>query len=507
MIEIETGIFQIDKNDGQIYLIGDIHGDYQCVVHCLVDLCKVCKITQVYNDTDNNFSNRENLEWIEGNNSIVVFCGDLIHRKRFMNNVLDDECSDIYLIENILRLKKEAKEYSGDILIVAGNHEIMNIIYPNNNSYTSDANVKKNYDYFTNTKWLNNYIDNSYAWIKLNNVLIAHGGLCSDYLRYLDDNNVFENKIYSGGSGKIGNKLTSKLSNKLSNNKIMLGGKIMTNGNDIIKFVNDKYKSFFTDYDFKKTSDTKNTDKIGYDLFVRYELNSKKKDNMFWCREWGYSGVSCDEFKNVLAKVDCNKMIIAHCPQFISPDQPKMINFECLDGSTDRFNIARVDMGMSRSFDYNSSDNFLYYLSNNFNRKMAVLKLCFDPDNSELYFDINSVITEKLSCLQYLLLKYGTTLKEWEDLGTSSDWLGFNYIDEIMKQIKNNSDSNTCKNCENCNYEQAFVKKNNEFSYSNNKLNKDDVNEIILCILYPIINTKINLNSVNDFRNLIKNKK
>ena len=47
------------------------------------------------------------------------------------------------------------------------------------------------------------------AWIKINDILIAHGGLCSDYLDYID---MSPNKLY---------------------------------GDDIIKYINNKYHEYF----------------------------------------------------------------------------------------------------------------------------------------------------------------------------------------------------------------------------------------------------------------------
>ena len=87
----KMGIFVSNSNDN-IYLIGDIHGDYQCLIHCLVDLAECCYISKIEN-------NREILEWSNNNNKVLIFTGDLIHRQRFENNVLDDECSDIFIIK------------------------------------------------------------------------------------------------------------------------------------------------------------------------------------------------------------------------------------------------------------------------------------------------------------------------------------------------------------------------------------------------------------------------
>lgn len=52
-------------------------------------------------------------------------------------------------------------------------------------------NIEHNLKYFSQHNFVNNYISNSYAWIKLNDMMIAHGGLCSDYLKFLDQNNEF----------------------------------------------------------------------------------------------------------------------------------------------------------------------------------------------------------------------------------------------------------------------------------------------------------------------------
>ena len=37
-------------------------------------------------------------------------------------------------------------------------------------------------------------------------------------------------------------------------------------------------------------------------------------------------------------------MIIAHCPQFLCPEKPQMINFECRD-KDGFFQLAKIDLG------------------------------------------------------------------------------------------------------------------------------------------------------------------
>ncbi len=512
MEEIKTGVFKI-KKEMPIYIIGDIHGDYQCLLHCLVDLCKVVNIVGIFKESDNYL--REQLEWKKNNNSIVIFCGDLIHRKRYPDFVLDDECSDIYIIELLLKLKKSAIDNGGNILIISGNHEIMNILDPTNNIYTSEKNIEPNKEFFNNKESINKYIANSYAWIKLNDILIAHGGLCSEYLKFLDKENEFnlkKNDNMIGGS-------------KLITNNIMIGGDVIEYGDDIIDFVNDKYRNFFKNYSESKWKN----DPMGYKLFVNYNSNNKHEHNIFWCREWGYSGINCNNLDQVIKKVNCKKMIIAHCPQFLSNDKPKMINFECEDDeySTQdsiHYKIARVDLGMSRSFEYNKHNNFLKFLANNYHRKMSVLKLSWDDDNKKYFFNFNSVISEKLSCMQYLLIKYGIYKNQWEHKNIHTNWIGFDYIDEVLKDLnleylKNSTNINNSTQI----YESEGILKNlnnknstNKNSTNKNSINKNsnsnkikicenkvDINNTVLCFLYPLYNSKHNLISVSKFNDYI----
>jgi predicted MPP superfamily phosphohydrolase len=503
MEEIKTGVFRIEQ-EIPIFIIGDIHGDYQCLLHCLVDLCKVVNIVDIVKE--NNKFLREQMEWKKNNNSIVIFCGDLIHRKRYQDFVLDDECSDIYIIETLLSLKKSAIENGGNILIISGNHEIMNITDPSNEMYTSEKNIKSNREFFTNKDSINKYIANSYAWVKLNDILIAHGGLCSEYLKFLDNENEFKSKKNNmvGGS-------------KLKKKNIMIGGDVIEYGDDIIDFVNDKYRSFFKNY-----SDSKwKSDPLGHKLFISYNSDNKHEHNVFWCREWGYSGINCKNLDQVIKKVNCEKMIVAHCPQFLSSDKPKMINFECEDekNSTENsihYRIARVDLGMSRSFEYNKHDDFLKFLANNYHRKMSILKLSWDSKNDEYFFNYDSVISERLSCMQYLLIKYGISKNEWEQKNIYTDWIGFEYINKVLKDLDLEHLAETLKednidNTENIDNSLKIDKSEgisrnlNNKNINSNEINKcnnlDDTNNVVLCFLYPLYNSRPNLNSVSKFNN------
>ena len=401
MKDLNYGIYETDINDN-IYVIGDIHGDYECLIHCLVDLSCCCKIKAIHNKI-------QIMDWIENNTSTIIFTGDLIHRKRF-DHVMDDECSDIFIITEIMRLKKKAKANGGDILIISGNHEIMNIIYPDNNTYTSAKNEISNFNFFTNKESVNNYISNTFAWIKINDMLFVHGGLCSKYMEYIEKQNPDKQ------------------------------------GDEIIKYVNIKYREYFTDFDYV----TKKHDIEAYNLFENYDPDPNSLNhNMFWCRQWGYANINCEELKILLNKINCNKMVVAHCPQFLNPDKPQNISFKCKN-KDECFNLARIDLGMSRAFEYNCCDDkqseinidnfenniktFTKYLDFNFNRKMQILKII--NNKNVLNFNYSSIITKRLSCIQYLLLKYGIRKKDWNKKGFDSNWIGFYLIDLLYTNLK-----------------------------------------------------------------------
>jgi len=119
---------------------------------------------------------------------------------------------------------------------------------------------------------------------------------------------------------------------------------------------------------------------------------------------------------------------------------------------------------MSRSFDNNDRYNFYRYLQHNFNRKMAVLKLLHGKDN-KLYFDNSGIMTHKLSCIQYLLVKYGLTKDDWKRHGINSNWLGFEKIEDLLHNMDGNVD------CFQDNIE----------SLGTSSL------DIIKCLLYPVV--------------------
>ena len=101
----------------RIIVIGDLHGDLNITLRTL----KIAKLI----DEQNN--------WI-GKDTVVVQVGDQIDRCRY-NGILcnkkeatiNDEGSDIIILELFTKLHKQAKIYGGAVYSLLGNHELMNV--------------------------------------------------------------------------------------------------------------------------------------------------------------------------------------------------------------------------------------------------------------------------------------------------------------------------------------------------------------------------------------------
>lgn len=106
----------------KIVVIGDIHADYEMLI-------AVLKKADIINDK---------LEWI-GGKTYLVMIGDLVDGKARVDNWTGD--SDIKVINFLERLIKQAKRKKGDVIILLGNHEFMNI--RGNFTYSGDRGIKE----------------------------------------------------------------------------------------------------------------------------------------------------------------------------------------------------------------------------------------------------------------------------------------------------------------------------------------------------------------------------
>lgn len=123
----------LPKKD-RIIAIGDIHGDYNLAVECLLKAKVINK----------------KLDWI-GGKTVVVQVGDQIDSCRPMNRTCDnplespiDENSDLKIMMLFTKLNKKAESSGGAVYSLYGNHELMNIM--GNLNYVSNKGFVDFYD-------------------------------------------------------------------------------------------------------------------------------------------------------------------------------------------------------------------------------------------------------------------------------------------------------------------------------------------------------------------------
>ena len=119
----------------KIVVIGDIHADYEM-------LLAVLKKSGLINDK---------LEWI-GGKTYLVMIGDLVDGKARIDNWSGD--SDLKVINFLSKLIKQAKRKCGDVIILLGNHEFMNI--RGNFTYSGDRGIKEMGGELKRLKYFNN---------------------------------------------------------------------------------------------------------------------------------------------------------------------------------------------------------------------------------------------------------------------------------------------------------------------------------------------------------------
>lgn len=321
--EYEAGIFE-GKFDN-LHVIGDIHGDFFTFKRCLELTQCVTFDDIIYTDYINlkkkylyvkdgcKYHSPDKIKWNpEKKNSIIVFAGDIIDRCRTaglkfnycVDTIMDENC-DYQMLNIIFKLDDEAKKYNSRVLLILGNHEIINL--QNDLRYVSFKGLSDKKRIKNINKLFSHNIYRLFTIIRINNYVIVHGGINPDYI---------ENLNFSGEQ------------------------EIIIQYNNLIR------KHLISDGDS--------------DIFN----NSK---NAFWDRSLGLETnidpEICNKlFKQNILKIPIRyssnlKIIVAHCIQSLL-STPTGINIAHCDTFQDR--IIKIDVGMARTFnDYDYKNNNL----------------------------------------------------------------------------------------------------------------------------------------------------
>jgi hypothetical protein len=315
-----------DELPNELFILGDIHGDFYALkqsltlTECVVfDKSKQEEIIKtkgneifLIDGCDYYYVNK-NIFWNPNKiNCFIVFAGDLVDRCRLVNNniclsAVNDENCDYKILKLLLDLDIEARKYNSRVIIVLGNHEIMNI--QNTLKYVSikginDINRKNNIEKIIK--------DNSYRLygiIRIKNYLICHGGINPDFIEkniHLFNKNIEFTQHYN-----------SYVKNFL-----------LKNENSYL--ITDTQSPFW---------DRTN----GLNVL---ELSNNQCDKIF---KQNLLNISLDNLNNL-------KLVVAHCPQ--SLNTPKNgINITNCGNYKNR--IWRIDISMSRAFDNYITDTII----------------------------------------------------------------------------------------------------------------------------------------------------
>lgn len=344
MLEIPVEQFQTyydDPNITDIYITGDLHGDFLNLIILLRDCaCVISKKNHdknkideevikylKYDNFDNIVGNTEEYdqlmgyEWI-GNNKYVVFVGDLIDNYRLTIPDIHDKTRThyeypyeelkIYLFINALNKQiRTIPEKSGKIIKLVGNHELMNMngqsfrhyskyTMKNKFEYGYDLNKKKklnrNEYFLSGNPGVKVLFDEGGIGVvaKIKDFICVHGGPCSELLG--------ENfEILSGNN-----------------------------------YTFEKINKYLKEFMFTGKNDPK------YELIINNSVNQKTSGGLLWCRRFGAFNEQndvyrmkrlCDELYKFFRTI-CNdeplcsnntRLIIAHCVQ--SFNSKKMTSF------------------------------------------------------------------------------------------------------------------------------------------------------------------------------------
>jgi hypothetical protein len=365
----------------ELYVIGDVHGDFFALKQSL-ELTNCVHFDQYdekmkYDDKNNyyylndgcDFYNvNSNVKWNPNKiNCFIVFAGDIVDRCRphprnnpeCINTVSDENC-DYKMLKLLYELDEQAKLYNSRLLVVLGNHELLNI--SNDIRYAS---IKGKHD----ESRLNNIkdlliknISNIFGVVRINRYIIVHGGI----------NDVFFNNF-----------------NKIINEEYSKSPKNTLNPEKYESIQNFNFKLQKYIYGFDVNLD----DLINISPFWDRTIGGIEPLNDNQCKKIFDENVL--NIKNVSSNTHL-KIIVAHCPQF---SNFKSINIQPCQEYENR--IYRIDVGMSRAFDLYKSidelmpllnddnilkmniDNFFNYHSDtNLTRKVSVLKITNNKEES-----------------------------------------------------------------------------------------------------------------------------
>jgi len=308
------GIYPQQK---KIVALGDLHGDILQLFSVLIDSKLIKKKYDIscINKKDYNINS---WNWIGGKTHLVQL-GDIFDGKRGETDKFQDNEVEIYKF--LIGLKIKAQKKGGDVILIIGNHELMNfekdLRYVQNNAMKKCLVINGNdFDYIRQKKTCNHrgklfsrsngplaksMYKNVKGIVKIGTNIFCHGGL--------------PYKIAKKYRKKL---IDDKITNIQKNNKKKFSENIIKNINNVLKsYLNNEIDE--TDEDYKIIYGSK---------------------GLTWFREYS-QGNQCDKLAKTLDNLGADRMIVGHTVQ----DNGITSYCQKLKKS-----LWAIDVGLSRAF-------------------------------------------------------------------------------------------------------------------------------------------------------------
>lgn len=411
-----------------IYAIGDLHGDIIPLIICLRDCCKVIKkkkdfnfnqkkiddnmeelLNMEYNNLD--YKDDLNYEWCGDNKTAVVLCGDILDNTRgpIYKKPGEYPYEEAKILKFINAINKQAIKKEGKIFKILGNHDINNLNgkFQENPSYIS--NYAKNYEGYKtdkNTSRINFFYkgnpgakllgeDNAYAFIKIRDFIFVHGGISNNLInvKNLEQLNTSLNDYINNPNNKTIDVNSSEMEKEilLSPNGIVhdrfFGFKTSKNKHDENKVCDVLYgifKKLCQDMEKNKIKCDYNTDSQNMKLVIGH------------CMQNGNTKTFNKSYSEIIKE---NSSIVEYGGD-ISNIKHGGITISCSDNNNfKKPSIFRVDVGLSRGFNFNYKDTFydakipqvlkIVYKENSSEPIISIVKST--KKNIEIHMPINSI--------------------------------------------------------------------------------------------------------------------
>jgi len=304
------------KNVKNIVAIGDLHGDILQLISILIHAKLIKKKKKTHTSSCFNISDYDisNWKWI-GGNTYVVQLGDIFDGGgRKHEDTFQDHEVEIYKF--LIQLKKLAKLDGGNVILIIGNHEIMN--FNKNYTYVQDETtykclIQKNDDFH---------------YKKLKNKKCSIGD---------------REKLFSIPNGPL-----SKSMSKYMKGIVKINDNIFCHGG-ISHFISKKYnvKEINNVLELYLTGKKLYQDRLFQDIYG--------SNGIIWFRDFSKSNDNCSLLTKTLKNLNAKRMIVGHTPQ------SNGITNYCR-----KFNesLWAIDVGLSRAFNTKQHCQYLVIENN-----------------------------------------------------------------------------------------------------------------------------------------------